>query len=281
MDGWYKKTARVQVAGGIKAQSKSGAFGQSWWAKRWIATLESFDLGARLTRGRSYARTGQVLAVDITPGLVRAKVQGSRPKPYGVEIKVKTLSEEEWRRVAEVLSEQTLFAAKLMAGEMPDAIEEPFRGVGLSLFPAKMQDLATDCTCPDWSNPCKHIAAVYYLLGEEFDRDPFLIFRMRGMTREAFLALLGEASTDTEDEETVSLPPEPLVAQFTSFWEGQTLPDDLLGEVSIPPVAALLPRRLGSFPFWRGEQPLLDALVPCYIEASRRGQDIYTGLPSV
>src|SRR5882757_6373490 len=120
MGWWYERTERKEAKGGIKPQSKSGAFGQSWWAKRWIATLEAFDLGTRLTRGRSYARSGQVLSIEIEPGLVRAKVQGSRPKPYGVDIQVKTLSEDEWQRVAEALSGQALFAAKLMAGEMPD-----------------------------------------------------------------------------------------------------------------------------------------------------------------
>jgi uncharacterized Zn finger protein len=278
MGWWYEPTQRRHAKGGIKAQSKSGAFGQSWWAKRWIATLESFDLGARLTRGRSYARSGQVLSIDIAPGQVRAKVQGSQVRPYGVDIKVKTLSEEEWRRVAEALSGQALFAAKLMAGEMPDTIEEAFQSIGLSLFPARMQDIATDCTCPDWSNPCKHIAAVYYLLGEEFDRDPFLIFRMRGMTREAFLALLGERSGPArEEEEEAALPPEPLAANGAAFWEGQTLPEDLFGEVSVPPVTAALLRRLGNFPFWRGEQSLQDTLIPCYSRASRRGLDLFVG----
>ncbi len=278
MGWWYEPSQRREAKGGIKPQSKSGAFGKSWWAKRWIATLETFDLGSRLTRGRSYARSGQVLSVDIQPGRIRAKVQGSQAKPYGVDMEVKTLSEAEWQRVAEALSGQALFAAKLMAGEMPDAIEEAFRGVGLSLFPATMKEIETDCTCPDWSNPCKHIAAVYYLLGEEFDRDPFLIFQMRGTTREAFLALLGaHGSVSAGEDAEETLPPEPLTAQGQLFWTGQALPDDLFGEVSAPPVTASLPRRLGNFPFWRGEHSLLDALTPSYAQASRKGLQIFLG----
>ena len=278
MSWYYEPTQRREAKGGIKAQSKSGAFGASWWAKRWIATLESFDMGSRLTRGRSYARSGQVLSVDIESGIVRAKVQGSRPKPYGVDIRVRTLSEAEWLRVAEALSGQAIYVAKLMAGEMPDSIEEAFQRVGLSLFPAKLADIETDCTCPDWSNPCKHIAAVFYLLGEEFDRDPFLIFRMRGINREAFLALMGEEepSANAEDEEK-ALSPEPLIGQGASFWTGSAVLVDLFGDTNPPPVNAALPRRLGSFPFWRGDEPLLDALVPCYVKASQKGLDVLVG----
>ncbi len=279
MSWWGEPTQRREAKGGIKAQSKTGAFGQSWWAKRWIATLESFDLGSRLTRGKSYARSGQALSIQIEPGKVRAKVQGSRPKPYGVDIEVAPLSQSEWERVAEALSGQALFAAKLMAGEMPDAIEEAFQGAKLSLFPADMQEIETECTCPDWSNPCKHIAAVYYLLGEEFDRDPFLIFQMRGMTREAFLALLGEkggAVLAAEQPEEV-FAPEPLKIEGNTFWQGRPLPDSLFGEVGLPPVTAALPRRLGNFPFWRAETPLMEALADSYTQASRKGLEIFSG----
>ena len=143
MSSWYYReyyTPAVprKVNGGIKAHTKRGNFGQSWWAKRWIAVLESFNIGARLGRGRSYARRGQVLDVDIDKGRVTAKVQGSRPKPYSVAIEVKTLSAAEWKKLAKTLSGQALFAAKLLAGEMPEDIEKAFTDTGLSLFPEKL-----------------------------------------------------------------------------------------------------------------------------------------------
>ena len=273
--------------GGIKSQSKRGGFGVSWWAKRWIAVLERFDIGARLGRGRSYARRGQVISITIDKGLVKAMVQGSRPKPYGVTIRVKTLSGASWKKLARKLSHQAIFAAKLLAGEMPQDIEVAFKEAGLSLFPEHVKALDTDCTCPDWSNPCKHIAAVYYLLGEEFDRDPFLILKLRGMNREEIVRLLGGTSSKTtsrytrgkpatpETGEEVSLPLEPLASDVSAFWDGSSLPDDLFAEVRIPPVAAALPKRLGSFPFWRGEQRFLDAIEPIYIQASPRGMDLF------
>lgn len=277
--------------GGIKSQSKRGGFGVSWWAKRWIAVLEGFDIGARLGRGRSYARRGQVLSIAIDKGLVKALVQGSRPKPYGVTIRVKTLSGVSCKKLARALSHQAIFAAKLLAGEMPQDIEVAFKDAGLSLFPEKLKELDTDCSCPDWSNPCKHIAAVYYLLGEEFDRDPFLILKLRGMNREEIIGLLSGTSgkttskyargksTTRETGEEVSLPIEPLDSDASSFWDGTSLPDDLFGEVRIPPVAAALPKRLGSFPFWRGEQRFLEAVEPIYIQASPRGMDLFLICP--
>ena len=188
--GYYKPSRPRAAKGGIKSQSKRGTFGESWWAKRWINVLESFNIGARLGRGRSYARSGQVLSIDIDKGVIDAQVQGSRPKPYKIQIKIKPLSAANWQKVGQALSRQAIFAAKLLAGEMPQDVEEVFRSVGVKLFPEKLQDLQTNCSCPDWSNPCKHIAAVYYLLGEEFDRDPFLIFKLRGMGREEVVGLL-------------------------------------------------------------------------------------------
>src|SRR5436309_7367872 len=129
-----------EAKGGINASSKRGVFGASWWGKRWIEVLESFHIGARLTRGRSYARRGQVLTLTVNPGRVTATVQGSRPKPYQVDITVKSLGASAWNQVAEALRKQALFAAKLIAGEMPAEIEQAFTGPGVSLFPAKYAD---------------------------------------------------------------------------------------------------------------------------------------------
>jgi uncharacterized Zn finger protein len=282
--GYYKPKPLIKAKGGIRAQSKRGAFGESWWAKRWIATLESFDIGARLSRGRSYARNGQVLSIDIGRGEVKAKVQGSFAQPYKIAIEVKAIPETDWRRLAESLSSQALFAAKLLAGEMPQEIEAAFLAAGLSLFPKKLRDLETDCSCPDWSNPCKHIAAVYYLIGEEFDRDPFLLFRLRGMDREEFVKLMGAASpavVNPAADEVAALPPEPLSPDATAFWQGDLPPDELFGEVRLPPVSAAMLRRLGNLPFWRGSENLVEALDSIYMRAASRGLDIFIGADEI
>lgn len=285
---FYPPSRPREARGGIKAQSKGGTFGRSWWARRWIEVLESFDIGQRLHRGRSYARRGQVLSIAITKGAISAEVQGSRPTPYQVRIKVATLARAAWKRVADALGRQALFPARLLAGEMPEQIEEVFTASGLSLFPGRRKDLQTECSCPDWSNPCKHIAAVYYLLGEEFDRDPFLIFRLRGMERQELLKLLGGrvGPVKTGGRRGAPLlgagaqadptpPPDPLPAAPGPFWGKQDSGEARFGEVRIPPTPAALPKRLGSFPFWRGEERLLDAMERIYREASVAGMDVF------
>jgi uncharacterized Zn finger protein len=271
----YPKSRPRAAKGGIRAQSKRGGFGQSWWAKRWIGVLESFDIGARLGRGRSYARNGQVLSIDVREGEVKAKVQGSRLQPYNVTIEVKGLEPKQWDRVIQTLSGQALFTAKLLAGEMPQDIEQVFETAKLSLFPQKQADLKTDCSCPDWSNPCKHVAAVYYLLGEEFDRDPFLLFRLRGLGRDALLRRLSAATPAAAAVQAE--PAAPLPADPGAFWAGGGLPDDAFGEVQTPPTSAAWLRRLGSFPFWRATAPLVDAVGPIYEQAAQRGLDTFVG----
>lgn len=267
-------TSRPRAAkGGIKATSQRGKFGESWWAKRWIGVLESFQIGARLQRGRSYARKGQVLSIDVKKGMVEARVQGSRAQPYQVHIKVRPLLATEWKRLAEQLSTQAIFAAKLLAGEMPRDIEQAFAAAKLSLFPEKRSEMSTACSCPDWSNPCKHVAAVYYLMGEAFDRDPFLIFKMRGMDREEFTRALGESNTA---EEQLPLKAEPLPPDPIEFWKPKALPSDLAA-ASGPRTLAALPRRLGNLPFWRGEVALVKTLEPIYESASQRAEKLLLG----
>ena len=188
---WAPRTTPIRTADGIRAQSKRGAFASGWWAKRWIAVLEGFQVGTRLTRGRSYARNGQVTQIAIEPGGIRAQVQGSRPKPYDVTMRVRQLEQAEWCAVSAAIVDDVRLCAALLAGEMPEDIERAFSAAGTSLFPSSANEMKTACSCPDWSNPCKHLAAVFYLIGEEFDRDPLLLFVVRGCERDAVRDLFG------------------------------------------------------------------------------------------
>jgi uncharacterized Zn finger protein len=271
---YFPPSRPLDAKGGIKSQARRGAFGESWWAKRWIAVLESFQIGARLQRGRSYARRGQALSIDIEKGIVKAKVQGSRPRPYDVTIKIKTLSGAQWKKLEKTLASAPIYAARLLAGEIPQDIEEVFKQAGVSLFPQTSRDLQTDCSCPDWSNPCKHIAAVYYLLGEEFDRDPFLIFKLRGRTREEVVGGLQIPSSSGETEAVLQRHHEPLPENPAAFWQGAAIPENLYGEVRVPQIQAALAKRLGNFPFWRGNVRLMDALEPIYASASNAGLEV-------
>ena len=173
--------------GGIKARSKRGAIGEQWWSRRFIGVLESYGMSGRLARGRSYARAGQVLDFELSQGKVTARVQGSRVRPYQVRIGVLPLTTAQWRRVMQQLASQALFRAKLLAGEMPHEIEEVFSECGTPLFPRSAADLDMHCSCPDWGVPCKHLAAVCYVLAEEFDRDPFAMLAWRGKGRDELL----------------------------------------------------------------------------------------------
>src|SRR5256886_5678145 len=201
----YERPQPLPARGGIQARSRRGAIGETWWSQRFIELLESFGVGSRLKRGRTYARAGQVVELEVEPGLVLAKVQGSRYSPYGVRIRGKLLSEHQWRRVEKAMAAQALPLAKLLAGEMPHDIEELFSSCKLTLFPRSKRELTASCNCPDWANPCKHVAAVYYLLAERFDEDPFLIFKLRGRTKEQIIEILREKRAETFSGETPTL----------------------------------------------------------------------------
>ncbi len=209
-DFWYPPSAPLPVENGIKAKHQRGPLGGSWWARRWAAVLESFGWGNRIERGRMYARKGQVLSITIGDTQVTSAVQGSRLKPYTVTVKLAPLTDRQWTQAIDVMAQQAIFAASLLAGEMPQNIEDAFTTAGVSLFPRGTTDIATACSCPDVANPCKHIAAVYYLLGERFDDDPFLLFQLRGRTRDQILAALRQRRS------AASLPPAASTTPSTS-----------------------------------------------------------------
>ncbi|HLU32924.1 MAG TPA: hypothetical protein VKZ74_02730 [Natronosporangium sp.] len=180
------------MEGGLKARSTRGAIGRSWWSKRFLTVLESFALGSRLTRGRAYARAGQVLSLRVAPGEVTATVQGSRRQPYQVRVGLAPFPDQVWEAVEVALAEQAIYSARLLAGEMPPDIEEVFEAAGAPLFPGRFADLSLSCSCPDPAVPCKHLAASFYLLAEAFDADPFQILHWRGRDRAQLLPRLRE-----------------------------------------------------------------------------------------
>ncbi len=262
---YYSEHRPRKAAGGIKAKSERGAIGETWWSKRWVQALESLGMGTRLTRGRSYARQGQVLSIEIEPGLVKAKVQGSMQKPYDIKIRLHPLSKRDWQEVTTAMASQALFAAKLLAGEMPTNIEEAFDSVNLSLFPELEEDLQTSCSCPDWANPCKHIAAVYYILAERFDEDPFLLFKLRGRDKEAIIAALRERRVETletknegekvrfDSTEKRDEVQEEVVVRLedylNSFWVAGEALDTFAVNPESPDVENAILKRLGDAPF--------------------------------
>jgi uncharacterized Zn finger protein len=293
------------VKDGLRAKSTRGAIGETWWSQRFIEVLEDFHEGPRLARGRAYARRGQVIDMDVEAGEVTARVQGSRARPYSVSIGVAVLGDADWTRVEEAMASQAVFLARLLAGEMPHEIGDAFAATGLSLFPTTADDLHTACSCPDWGNPCKHIAAVYYLLAEAFDLDPFLIFAWRGRPRERLLTELrrlrglgfGTPASGAVDESDAALPGQPdglfgfvgldgvdLAGEITEemasrFWQaGGDLPTVHVQARAVAMPDAIL-RDLGPSGLSAGGRPLEDLLAPAYQAIAAAAARIAGGEP--
>jgi uncharacterized Zn finger protein len=214
---------------------------REWWAQRWVDVLESFGWIRRLARARNYAREGNVVKLEFKGSKVSALVQGTAPEPYVVSLSLDSFDDEQWQYVIESIAERAIFSAKLLAGEMPQDIEQVFTANGLSLFPLTKFDIHSRCSCPDKANPCKHIGAVYYILGDRFSEDPFVLFQLRGRTKAQIINDLRRLRTATAQLEEKSPAPEP----------GQEVAD---GTPEHPPQAP-------SPSVWHYDEPLESSLV--------------------
>lgn len=269
-----------RAPGGLRLRAARGPVGETWWGRRWTEALESAGWPNRLERGRTYARQGSVSAIKVTPGVVRASVRGSLSRPYEVKARLAPLSPKDWGRVAAAIARQALHAAQLLAGEMPRGIEAAFPA-DKPLFPRARKDVEFSCSCPDVANPCKHIVAVHYLLAQEFDRDPFLLFLLRGITRARLLASVrarrrpgsaakarrakGPAGTD-------------LSARLEGFFAlAKALPagwGPTPARLAEAPASGARLKELGVPPFWRGELDFEDTLWHYYDAARERAEKL-------
>jgi uncharacterized Zn finger protein len=159
-------------------------FGRTWWGGAWVDALEQrarLDAN-RLPRGRTYARQDRVGTLTISPGFVEAPVQGSRPQPYVVTVRVRAFGVAEWDRVLDAIAARAAHAAALLDGELPAAVLADAQEAGIDLLPGP-GEVQPRCSCPDWAEPCKHAAAVCYLVADVLDADPFELLHLRGRTR--------------------------------------------------------------------------------------------------
>jgi len=221
---------------------------REWWVQQWLDLLDKYRFKKRLERGRNYARQGHVLNIEFRGTKAIARVQGSEAEPYTISLWLEAFTREDWEYVFDTLIEQAIFAAKLLAGEMPRNIEDVFAANGLRLFPFSLSELKSHCSCPDKANPCKHIVAVYHLLGDRFADDPFLLFQLRGRSKaETIAALRARRRSGGSDMETEALPETPTI-DLTQFWH-YTQPLD-------PSLITIVPNSEGSVPEVLGSIPL-------------------------
>lgn len=275
MSWWLskKKKSRISVKDGVKARTRS--FGKTWWSRAWIQALEKLDFGSRLARGRTYARKGQVMDYALCDGEVQANVQGSERMPYTVHIALQKLPDDAWETTLDALAGSAEYLARLLNGDMPDDIDTIFAKTGTPLLPHSSRDLTTSCSCPDWANPCKHVAAVYYIVGEALDADPFVLMALRGRDRETVLsalrARLGHNNVPITTTET-EIETEPVLVN--TFWRGGSLEGFDAG-LAPPPVRAAALRRLGPPGPWATAEemqtvfgPMLQAASEAALEAA-------------
>jgi len=156
-------------------------FGQTWWGSQWLNSLSNIDYSNRLPRGRAYAGNNSVRDISITKNIINAKVKGSRPKPYNIEISIPKFSPEQKKELIDEIINNTHILAKLINSELPQELFEIAKKKGIKIFPTTWKDFNMKCSCPDWAVPCKHIAAVIYIVANEIDKNPFLVFQLHDL----------------------------------------------------------------------------------------------------
>jgi uncharacterized Zn finger protein len=236
--------------------SEQQEISREWWVERWLELLDKYRFKKRLERARVYARQGNVLSIEFREGKVLARVQGTEPEPYQISLFLDQFTEDQWGYVIETMGERAVFSAKLLAGEMPQNIEDVFAKNGLSLFPFTLDEIRSRCSCPDKANPCKHIGAVYYLLADRFAEDPFVLFQLRGRTKEQIVAELRQLRGKAEGESpNPQIPaenlqfsaPEPAL-KIEEFWHYSEQLEPSLVVIAPPPSSGTVLDVLGAIP---------------------------------
>ncbi|MGB7087939.1 MAG: SWIM zinc finger family protein [Phormidesmis sp.] len=275
-------------------------FTRTWWGQTFLATLEEFTDPGRLSRGRSYANGKKIKSFDIEAGHVTAQVRGSVNPYYGVyseplystELEFETFSRAKWAVIIALMASKVSTLSRLLIGEMPDNIEESFEAVGLSLLPRKRDDFQGHCSCPDWGNPCKHMAGVYYLVAAELDRDPLKLFELRGLSREDLNAELAKTPLGMAlAKEPTEEPKPPAVAEsfFTmpelrspekkmslkSFWQGEKRLPSTVETPQPTNVPAILVKKQGDFPaFWDRDNSFIEVMEEFYTRVRTKNGDV-------
>lgn len=275
-------------------------FSRTWWGKRFIEALEEFTDSARLGRGRSYASGGKILESKVITNKITATVKGSinpyfgvyKEPRYNTTIEITPISAANWSKVIKHLSSKASFVAKLLMNEVPDNIEDAFSALGLHLLPHSKKDFKTSCSCPDYANPCKHIAGVYYLVASQLDQDPFILFELRGLSKDELQAELAKSPLGkvlASELTTKDIPLEASASYYSplekvpvtdkinqrEFWLGtKRLPQNIevADQASLP---AVLVKKQGDFPaFWKKDNSFISVMEELYQRVITKNRDI-------
>ncbi|BAB78255.1 SWIM zinc finger family protein (plasmid) [Anabaena sp. FACHB-709] len=275
-------------------------FSRTWWGDRFIKALEDFTDDGRLQRGRSYARGGKVKSFDIGKNIITAKVRGSvnpyfgvyKEPTYNIVIEITPIAKTRWNEAIKNISSKASIVSRLLLNEVPENIEEIFSQMGLHLLPHSSNDFKTKCSCPDYANPCKHIAGVYYLVASQLDSNPFLLFELRGLTKVELQAKLadsplGKALSTVLDEQEWAIEPS---QSFYTTPEKQTVTDKphlrefWLGAKRLPStievandsgVSAILVKKEGDFPaFWHKDNSFIETMEELYQRVKTKNQSL-------
>jgi len=258
----------------------------SWWAGRWMRSLAQVLDANRIADGRAYAKAGRVTQLEIQPGLVLAEVQSSANAthtPYRVRMATAVFTDTQWDRIIALMGQRAIYAAQLINGEMPEDIEEVFHVAGVALFPASMHDLGASCTCSEWPSACRHVVAVFCELGERIDSDPFLLFTIRGRTKEQIMSALRDQRAEQYDTVAISSPslpgpgaitdPRSLPTDLDEFWRLDNRLEEIQIRITPPEIEAELLKVLGDLSFVE-KQNVRDQLAEIYERVSKRALDL-------
>lgn len=269
--------------GGAVRGVGSGAHAESWWGSRWVRALAQLLNPRLLARGRIFADTGRLLDLDIGIGVVLAQAQEDDGAVCHLRIELQTFDDEAWERVTATMAGQAIYAAQLLNGEMPMDIEAVFNAEGVSLFPASRREFHAQCSCPDYARPCQHVAAVLWVIGEKLDDDPFLLFALRGRTKEQFLAAIrawrsmtNEGAARAEAAGPSAAPADQVVApedDIEGFWRLGPEVESLQLRVAPPEVEMEVVKILGD-PTFAEDETFLDRLTRIYRAVTRKAQEV-------
>jgi uncharacterized Zn finger protein len=254
---------------GIKATAKRGDFGHGWLARAWCDLIDRLGQFSGAQRGRSLARGQAVQSITVQPGIISGFVADYAL--YQTLIELPVLRVEQWHRLISSIHTNPTVLAQLLSGQVTADLGALAVAAHVPLLPTGMGMFEVQCGCYDWNDPCKHICAVMYLVGEEFDRDPLACLAFRGMEHGDLIARLsaGEpaeaGSMPAADSIAMPAAPDALTAASAAFWHGTPLPDALRA-AEVPPPEPALP--FAPFPFWAGMRSITDGLGPIYAKAA-------------